>query len=372
MNKRYLYLFTTLLVIILGSVSIFSYNWLVAADNTKINVLEEEAVITAYEQTLPSVVNIIITEKVVNGQGIVSSLDSGGGTGFFVSTNGYIITNKHVVTRTDVNYLVVTSDGKEYAGSVLARDPLYDVAIMKIEGGRFIPAKLGNSDKVRIGQTVLAIGNVLGEFRNTVTRGIVSGVGRSLTASGGGLTETIEGAIQTDASINPGNSGGPLINLKGEVVGVNTAINRSGEALGFAIPINKAKQAFNIFLKHGQIIRTFLGVRYVMLNRALAQKYQLPYDKGAYILVQDDTGEPGIVPGQPADRAGLQGGDIILEINGKKLSNAYTLAGAISEFEPQNKVKLKVLRGGIEIFKEVTLGQRTAENKETPTSTDGG
>jgi len=361
-----------LIIVTLGVGLMAGYSWLIAADNTKINVLEEEAVITAYERALPSVVNIIITEKVTNGIGVNTNRDAGGGTGFFMSNNGYIITNKHVVTRTDVNYLVVTSDGKEYAGSVLARDPLYDIAIMKVEGGGFTPAKLGDSDKVRIGQTVLAIGNVLGEFRNTVTRGIISGVGRSLTASGGGLTETIEGAIQTDASINPGNSGGPLINLKNEVIGVNTAINRSGEALGFAIPINKVRQAFNIFLKHGQIIRTFLGVRYIMLNRAVAQKYQLSYDKGAYILVKDDNGEPGVVAGQPADLAGLKGGDIILEINGKKLSITYTLAGAISEFAPKDKVKLKILRGGVEMIKEVTLGQRTVEDGVAFTSNDGG
>ncbi|MDP2753612.1 MAG: trypsin-like peptidase domain-containing protein, partial [Nitrospirota bacterium] len=230
-----------------------------------------------------------------------------------------------------------------------------------IEGSGFTPAKLGDSDKIRIGQTVVAIGNVLSEFRNTVTRGIVSGVGRSLTASGGGLTETIEGAIQTDASINPGNSGGPLVNLKGEVIGVNTAINRSGESLGFAIPINKAKQAFDIFLKQGKIVRTFLGVHYVMLDRAFAQKYHLPYNRGAYIIIQDDSGNAGIVPEGPADKAGLKVEDIILEINGKKLSVTYTLAAAISEYKPQDKVELKILRKGVELVIPITLGERTAD-----------
>lgn len=353
-------IFTLLCVLILG-LGMLAPEQIstIAADLKQIVVPEEEAVISAYEQTLPSVVSILLTEKVKDSSGIINSQDAGGGTGFLVSKDGYIITNKHVVHRTDVSYAVITSAGKEYAGSVLALDPLFDIAIVKIEGGGFTPAKLGDSDKIRIGQTVVAIGNVLSEFRNTVTRGIVSGVGRSLTASGGGLTETIEGAIQTDASINLGNSGGPLVNLKGEVIGVNTAINRSGEALGFAIPINKAKQAFDIFLKQGKIVRTFLGVRYVMLDRALAQKYHLPYNRGAYIIIKDDSGESGVLPESPADKAGLKIEDIILEINGKKLSVTYTLAAAISEFEPQDKVELKILRKGVELVIPVTLGERT-------------
>jgi len=170
-------------------------------------VSEEEAVIKTYENLLPSVVSILITEKVSNDLGEVSLQETGGGTGFFISSDGYIITNKHVVLEKNVNYTVITNTNKEYVGSVLARDPLFDIAIMKIEGTGFKPAKLGDSDKIRIAQSVIAIGNVLTEFKNSVTRGIISGVGRTITASGSNITETIEGAIQTDASINPGNSG---------------------------------------------------------------------------------------------------------------------------------------------------------------------
>ena len=328
---------------------------------TNIIVPEEEAVIKAYESTLPSVVNIVISEELKNLVGDVSKQDVGGGTGFFVSADGYIITNKHVVASDDVDYTVVTSEGKEYAGSVLARDPLFDVAIVKVEGSGFKPAKLGDSDKIRIGSTVLAIGNVLAEFRNTVTRGIISGIGRTITASGGGVSETIEGAIQTDASINPGNSGGPLVNLRGEVVGINTAINRSGESLGFAIPINIAKQALANFKKHGKIVRTFLGLRYVMLNRAIARAYGLPVYQGAYILVKNNVGEPGVVPGGPAEQAGVQLGDIILEINGQKLTIQKSLASAIAQYEPNQKIALKILRQGTELKLEATLGERTDE-----------
>ena len=324
-------------------------------------VPEEEAVIKAYESNLSSVVSIVISEELTNLVGGISKQDTGGGTGFFVSSDGYIITNKHVVARSDVDYTVVTSDGREYTASVLGRDPLFDVAIVKVEGSGFKPAKLGDSDKIRIGSTVLAIGNVLAEFRNTVTRGIVSGIGRTITASGGGVTETIEGTIQTDASINPGNSGGPLINLKGEVVGINTAINRAGESLGFTIPINIAKQALTNFKKHGKILRTFVGLRYVMLNRAIARAYGLPVYQGAYVLVKNNVGEPGVVAGGPAEGAGVRLGDIVLEINGQKLTMQKSLASVIVQYDPGQKTSFKILRQGTELTLEITLGERTED-----------
>ena len=331
----------------------------IAATTTAIS--EEEAVIKTYESLLPSVVSILITERVSNDLGEVSLQETGGGTGFFVSSDGYIITNKHVVLGKKVNYTVITNTGKEYVGSVLARDPLFDIAIMKVEGAGFKPAKLGDSDKIRIGSTVIAIGNVLTEFQNSVTRGIVSGIGRTITASGSDLTETIEGAIQTDASINPGNSGGPLVNLKGEVIGINTAIYRSGEALGFAIPVNVAKNAFDKFKKYGEIKRTFLGVRYIMLNRYLSFANKLPVREGAYVLIETPSGDPTIIPGGPADAAGVKPGDVILEVNGAKLNATNSLSTAISKYDPGAEITLKVLRGGVEHLLKATLGERTAE-----------
>lgn len=324
-------------------------------------VAEEEAVIKAYENTLPSVVSIVVSERLSNLVGGTSKQDTGGGTGFFVSSDGYILTNKHVVTKTEVDYTVVTSDGREFTGSVLARDPLFDIAIVKIEGSGFKPIKLGDSDKIRIGQTVLAIGNVLSEFQNTLTRGIVSGVGRTITASGAGLTETLEGTIQTDASINLGNSGGPLVNLRGEVLGINTAIYQAGEALGFAIPINRAKQALDIFRKTGTIKRPFLGVRYVMLNRTVARAYNVPAIQGAYLMAKTSQGEPGIVPGGPAEAAGLKAGDIVLEINGIKLSIQKSLGSVVAELQPGAQLTLKVLREGRELTLTATLSERTVD-----------
>lgn len=366
--KKYIYL---LLIIVLIPQLVLAASVVAPPTTPKIStptpkqqniiVPEEEAVIRAYENTLPSVVSIIISEEVTNLVGGVSKQDTGGGTGFFVSNDGYIITNKHVVATDNVDYTVITSDGKEYTASVLARDPLFDVAIVKVEGSGFKPAKLGDSDKVRIGQTALAIGNVLAEFRNTLTRGIISGIGRTITASGGGITETIEGAIQTDASINPGNSGGPLINLRGEVIGINTAINRSGEALGFAIPINRAKQALQIFHKTGKLTRAFLGVRYVMLNRTVAWAYNLPYNQGAYILIKTNEGEPGVLPDGPAAKAGVKLGDIILDVNGEKPTIQNSLSNIISRYQANQEIKLKILRNGTEIYLNAILGERSID-----------
>ncbi|MBU1039158.1 trypsin-like peptidase domain-containing protein [Patescibacteria group bacterium] len=350
-------IFNTLFILTLLLTPFYPHQTLAA----NLIVPEEEAVINAYQKILPSVVSIIISEPATNLLGDISLQDTGGGTGFIVSNDGYIITNKHVVLRNNVDYTVITSTGKEYVASVLARDSLYDIAIVKIEGKGFTPAYLGDSDKIRIGQTALAVGNVLTEFQNTLTRGIISGIGRTITASGNGLTETIEGAIQTDASINPGNSGGPLINLKGEVVGVNTAVNRSGEALGFAIPINRGREALANFRKNGRIVRVFLGVRYLMLNRSIARAYKIPYDQGAYIMIKNNVGEPGIVPGLAADQAGLKSGDIILTINGQKLSLQKTLASIIAQYQPGNIITAKILRAGRELNIKIKLQERLPE-----------
>ena len=166
----------------------------------------------------------------------------GGGRGFIVSGDGVILTNKHVVSDTEAQYTVLTNDGKKYSAKVLARDSNIDIAIIKVEAFGLPTIKLGNSDSIQVGQTAIAIGNALGEFRNTVNVGVISGLSRNITASGGGLTEAIYNVIQTDASINPGNSGGPLINMRGEVIGINTAIAQNAQSIGFAIPVNQIKK----------------------------------------------------------------------------------------------------------------------------------
>ncbi len=241
---------------------------------------------------------------------------------------------------------------------MLARDPFQDLAILKIEREKeineqgnltqfsFPVIELGDSDNLQIGQTVIAIGNALGEFKNTVSVGVVSGLDRTITASGAGIVEVIEGVIQTDAAINQGNSGGPLIDLKGRVVGINTATVLEAQSIGFTIPVNKAKRDIEQVKKTGQIIYPFLGIRYRMITPEIKEENDLPADDGAWI---SGDGEPGVVPDSAADKAGLQEGDIILEFNGEKLTAENSLAEVIQKYSPGDRVSLKVLRDGDEI-----------------------
>jgi serine protease Do len=252
----------------------------------------------------------------------------------------------------------LTNDGKRYSAKVLARDTIRDLAILKVEGGPFPTLKLGDSDKLQIGQTVIAIGNALGEFRNTVSVGVISGLGRRVTASGGGIIETIEDVIQTDAAINRGNSGGPLLNLKGEVIGVNFAMASGAENIGFAIPINKAKKDIEQVKTTGKIVFPFLGVRYVIINDQIQKENNLPVNYGAWI-VKGERGEPAIFPGSAAEKVGLKEGDIILEFNGEKITSENPLAKIIMKYDPGDKVTLKILRQNKEFSLEVVLGERS-------------
>ncbi len=271
----------------------------------------------------------------------------GGGSGFIISADGMILTNKHVVADDAADYTVVTTDGKEYPAKVLAKDPVNDLAILKIDAKGLVPLVLGDSDGIEIGQTVIAIGNTLGEYKNTVTRGVISGIDRVVQASNGaGSSEVIQEAIQTDAAINPGNSGGPLLNLRGEVVGINTAVNRSGQSIGFAIPIGVAKRSVESIKKFGKIIRPWLGVRYSLIDEEYIKKNNLPIDHGAIILGDQVQKLLGVIPGSPAERAGLRDGDIILELNGKKIDQGHALANAIAQYNPGDEVTVKVFSGG--------------------------
>jgi len=281
----------------------------------------------------------------------------GGGTGFVVSSDGLIATNKHVVLDDEAEYTVLTNDGKKYSAKVVDRDPLQDIAIIKIDANDLPILKLGNSDNLEIGQTVIAIGNALGEFRNTVSSGIISGLLRTITAGGGGMSEQLEDIIQTDAAINPGNSGGPLLNLNGEVIGMNTAVVQGAENIGFAVPINKVKRDIVDIKTKGKIIYAFLGVRYVLVTKAIAETNKLPVDYGALITKGDNPDEPAVTPGSAADKAGIKENDIILEINGTKINEDNPLAKLISKYRPGDTVNLKILRDGKEIIVSVVLGE---------------
>ena len=330
---------------------------------------QETAVIKAVNEVSGAVVSIIITEYVeqyyftpfedVPIQKRIEKKEVGGGSGFIVSEDGMILTNKHVVLRDDVDYTVLTNDQRSFPVRVLARDPVQDLAVIKIEQEKPFPTlKLGDSDILQIGQTAIAIGNVLGEFQNSVSVGVISGLGRTITAFGGGLVETLEDVIQTDAAINRGNSGGPLLNLKGEVIGINTAMVVDGENVGFALPINKAKKDIEQVKTLGKIVYPFLGVKYVLINEKIQKENNLQVDYGAWII-KDQSGEPAIFPNSAAEKAGLKEGDIILEFNREKITSENTLAKIIMRYNPGDKVTLKILRNSQEKNIEVILGERS-------------
>lgn len=339
---------------------------------------EEKTVIEVVKEVSPAVVSIIITKNLPIIEEYWAPLEEfpffsvpqyrqkgtqkqeiGGGTGFLVSADGLVLTNKHVVSVEGADYTVLTNDEQRYPAKVLARDPGQDLAVLKIDGGNFPVLQLGNSDKIEIGQTVVAIGNALGEFRNTVSVGIVSGLGRTVTASGGGLFEILEDVIQTDAAINKGNSGGPLLNLRGQVIGVNTAMALEAENIGFAIPINKAKKDIEQVKTIGKIIYPFLGVRYAIVTDEIKQANNLPVNYGAWVVRGENPGEVAIYSGSAAEKAGLKEKDIILEFNNEKITSENSLAKIIIKYNPGDKVTLKILRDGKEQIFNLTLGERS-------------
>jgi serine protease Do len=281
----------------------------------------------------------------------------GGGSGFLVSADGYIVTNRHVVSDEQAEYTVFTNDGKKYDAKVVARDPVLDLAILKINGSNFEYLTFGDSDKLQVGQTVIAIGNALAEFRNTVSVGVVSGLSRSIVASdsSGGNTETLDQLIQTDAGINPGNSGGPLLNLSGEVIGVNVAVAQGAENIGFAISSNSVKNIVESVKQTGKIVRPYLGIRYVEIDQEVKEKNKLPYDYGVLVQRGANPSDLAVIPGSPADKAGIVENDIILEIDGIKLTSDRSLASIIRTKNVGDTVTLKISSKGKEKTVKVTL-----------------
>lgn len=274
------------------------------------------------------------------------------GTGFILTDQGLIVTNKHVVSDPQGKYLVVTSDDKKYNVQQIYRDPLNDVALLKInpsenQGTTLKPVDLGDSAKLQVGQYVAAIGTALGEFRNTVTTGIISGLGRGITAGSPfeGSVERLDNVIQTDAAINPGNSGGPLLNSKGQVIGVNTAVSSSGENIGFAIPINIIKDSLDNFNQTGQFNRPFLGITYRLISKDVAIINEIP--EGAYIQT--------VVQGSAASKAGLRRGDIITRIDGQRITEDNQLSTIISKKKVGDTIAIVVYRGNETLELSATL-----------------
>lgn len=282
--------------------------------------------------------------------------DVSSGTGFIINASGLILTNKHVVADTAADYTVFMNDGSKIPAKVLARDPVQDLAVVRIERSGLPTLPVGDSDAIEPGQTAIAIGNALGEFQNTVSVGVVSGLHRSIVASGQGVSEQLGELIQTDAAINPGNSGGPLLNLNGEVIGINTAVAEGAQSIGFAIPINGAKRDIASVTAVGRIIYPFLGVRYQIVTPSVARERKLGVEYGALIVAGD--GEPGVVNASPADRAGLREGDVILEFNGQKIDAKHTLSQLLGERQVGETVRMKVLRKGQTLNLEAALAER--------------
>ena len=272
------------------------------------------------------------------------------GSGFVVDKSGLIVTNKHVVSNSGLKYIIVDSKGNKYNVGNIYRDPLNDVAILKVSNpptGGFTSVEFGDSDKLEVGQFAIAIGTALGEFRNTVTTGVISGLGRGISAGSvyQGFVERLDNVIQTDAAINPGNSGGPLLNSSGQVVGINTAIASAGQNIGFAIPISIVKESLKNFNSTGQFNRAFLGVSYVMISRRASTLNELP--QGAYVR--------GITEGSPAQEAGLAPEDVITKIDGGAVSEENSLAVIINKKKVGQEVTLTVFRNDKTIEIKATL-----------------
>lgn len=323
----------------------------------KIVVEENSAFIDAADKIKKSVVSIVAQSSAsTNIFGFTTSGSTSSGSGFIVTSDGIIVTNKHVVTDEAATYTVYLADGTKYAAKVLARDPYNDLAFVKIDARSLPVADLGDSDQVKVGQWVIAVGNALGEYENTVTVGVVSGTNREVTPTdtSTGQTEQLEGLIQIDAAIFSGNSGGPLVDLKGNVVGINTA-KGADQGLGFSIPINSIKVALESVKNSGKIVRPMLGVSFVEVTAELAKNYNLPVDYG--VLVYASQGQPAVVADSPAAKAGIEAGDIITEINGDQVNEKHSLRSLLSKYQPNDEIKVKIMHDR----KEKTLTVKLAE-----------
>jgi len=329
---------------------------------------ESQRTIKAVKKALPAVVGILMAKHLsqlkdkhhlqklglVDEKGMVKL---SGCSGFFISPDGYILTNRHVVEDKQASYSVIWRSNT-YPGKVLARDKESDIAILKIDlrQRQKVPfLQLGNSSFLRLGETVIAIGNALGEFTNTVSRGVISGLSRHISTGLINSTQEFSGLIQTDAAINPGNSGGPLINLQGEAVGICTAVILGVENMGFALPINRAKVIWRDVQKYGKIYRPSLGIRYLLVNKQLQKGYNLPFSSGAFIIYEADCGKKGIIPQGPAEKSGLEEGDVILEIDGHKIEPDFNLAQALKGHKLDDRVKVLYWHKGEKKETEIKL-----------------
>ncbi len=294
-----------------------------------------------------------------DGAGKMEKTQIGGGSGFIISKDGYVLTSNHVVADTTAEYTVIIDPKHKHPAKVLSRNPINDIAVLKIEGVNLPWINLADSNKIQIGEEVVAIGNALGEFTDTMSAGIVSGLSRYITAFGGidHQMQNLRGLIQTDAAINPGNSGGPLVNMAGGVIGINTAMIMGAQNIGFAIPVNYAKKDLEEVRKYGKIVVPFLGVKYVLLSKEMAQANKLPVNDGA-LVVREALGEPPVIKGSSADKAGIKEFDIIVECDGQKITMKNSLASILQKCKIGQETSFKVLRDGQELILKATLSEK--------------
>lgn len=331
--------------------------------------MENSPIVKAVKRVLPAVVSINVSKKVLTIEGAPlenafpsfepssydppifnkKSIKVGGGSGFIVDSEGIVLTNRHVVSESAASYAVTLNDERKFSATVLAKDPINDIAVLKINGHNLPIAEMGDSSSLDLAQTVIAIGNVLGIFKNTVSVGVVSGLSRKIsTESNPDNPEQIRlsGLIQTDAAVNPGSSGGPLIDIEGKAIGINSAMVFMAENIGFALPINTAKKALEEIKTHGRIRKPYLGIRYILLSPELQKAYNLPSAKGALVISDMPDQRMAVLPESPAQKAGVQEFDIIIEANGEKITQDNTLEDALQRLKVGDSFTLKILRNG--------------------------
>lgn len=350
---------------------------LASTTNQKQVVYSQDQLISNIAKTVSqSVVSVNVTTQTSSSSSPLGSFfgftspsqtQQSAGTGIIISSNGLIITNRHVVPVGTTSVSVTLSNGTQLnnvkvIGRTSQNDSL-DIAFLKItntEGQKLVPAQLGDSSTMKVGDSVIAIGNALGQFQNTVTSGIISGYGRSVQASSQGNAnsgENLEDLFQTDAAINEGNSGGPLVNMNGQVIGIDTAVASNAQGIGFAIPINDVSGLIKTVLATGKFEQPYLGVRYLSLTNDYASQLNLSVTRGAYVIpASQDGGQSGVVSGSPAQRAGIKEGDVILSVNGTSINDRHSLTALLDQHSVGDTVSLQVLRSGKHINIQATLG----------------
>lgn len=342
----------------------------------------DSLVIKAIKKALPAVVSIVGNKELPRKKGegsqfwglfedkktpfdISSQMKRTGrkissGSGFVIDPAGLIATNSHLISPLVSEYRVILNNGGEFPAKILATDFLNDLVFLKIESSGLPTLGLGDSSRLELGQTAIAIGTALGEFQNSVSVGVVSGLSRFISAKSmiSGKVSKLRGLIQTDAAINPGNSGGPLIDLKGRAIGINTALVFGAENIGFAIPVNHLKEDLREIKKYGRIRRPFLGVRYILINRELQKRNNLPVDYGALVVSEDMPGDKAIILGSPADKAGILEFDVILECQKQKITSQNPLEDILRKQETNKEIVLKVLRNKKELILKTVLKEK--------------